>query len=241
MFEFLDLTDLSSTSGPATIKALCKRASDPAGDGSVPACAGVCVYAHHLPLVVSQLAGKAPKSVVVAGGFPHGLSSPLSKTREIEDCVAAGAEEIDIVFNRANFLSGQETAALTDLKLQREAAGDAYLKIILEICELGDSETIRRASELALQAGADFLKTSTGKSTSGASLSGSRPMLEAIRDHAQKTGQAVGFKAAGGVRTREEGQAYLDLVNEILGEKWMNADRFRLGASSLLQSLLDSR
>ena len=160
------------------------------------------------------------------------------KLRDTEEAVAAGADEIDMVISREAFLSGDDTRVMEEIVRVKEVCGDAHLKVILETAELGSYDHVRHASMLAMEAGADFIKTSTGKATSGATPGVVLVMLEAIRDYVDRTGRVVGMKAAGGVSVSKAALHQLVLVKETLGDEWLTPDRFRIGASSLLNDLL---
>jgi deoxyribose-phosphate aldolase len=174
----------------------------------------------------------------VAGGFPAGLGPLEARLQEIRDVVAMGADEVDIVLNRSLFLGGRYQQAFEELLAAREAAGSAHLKVILETGELGSYDRVRQASVLAMAAGADFIKTSTGKIGVSATLASGLCMMEAARDFHGDTGRAVGIKVAGGVRKAKDAIRYLVVLHETLGQDWMTPDRFRIGASSLLNDLL---
>jgi deoxyribose-phosphate aldolase len=174
----------------------------------------------------------------VAGGFPAGLTPLDARLVEIREAVDMGADEVDIVLNRSLFLSGQYERAFEELVEAREAAGEAHLKVILEVGELGPYDRVRQASMLAMAAGADFIKTSTGKIPKGASLPDALCMMEAIRGFHRETGRRIGFKAAGGVRTSKSAIQYLTILYETLGPEWMTPDLFRIGASTLLNDVL---
>ena len=174
----------------------------------------------------------------VAGAFPAGLGPLDTRLREIAEVVELGADEVDIVLNRSLFLGGRYAKAYDELAAAREAAGSAHLKIILETGELGSYDRIRQASMLAMAAGADFIKTSTGKIGTGATLPSALCMMEAARDFLRQTGVEVGVKVAGGVRKSKQAIQYLTLLYETLGADWMTPDRFRIGASTLLNDVL---
>ena len=174
----------------------------------------------------------------VAGAFPSGLGPLAARLEEIRWVVANGADEVDIVLNRSAFLGGQYGRAFDDIAASKEACGPAHLKVILETGELGPYDQVRKASALAMAAGADFIKTSTGKIGTSATLPVALCMAEAIRDFAEQTGRPVGLKVAGGIRTAKQAWQYLVVVFETLGSAWLTPDRFRLGASSLLNDLL---
>jgi len=174
----------------------------------------------------------------VATAFPSGQASLEVKLRDTEEAVAAGAEEIDMVISREAFLSGDDTRVMEEIVRVKEACGDAHLKVIIETAELGSYDHVRHASMLSMEAGADFVKTSTGKASSGATPGVTLVMLEAVRDYMERTGRPVGMKAAGGVSNSKAALHRLVLVKETLGDEWLTPDRFRIGASSLLNDLL---
>ena len=238
----MDLTTLEGADTPARVQALCSRARRPdAADPSVPPVAAVCVYPELVPVAVEALAGSQVAVASVAGGFPAGLAPLKSRLDEIAWAVAAGANEVDIVLNRSAFLSGRYQDAYDEIVAAKQACGSAHLKVILETGELGSYDQIRRASMLAMVAGADFIKTSTGKIGTSASPATALCMAEAIRDMADQTERTVGLKLAGGIRTAKQAWHYLVIVGETLGPGWLNAERFRLGASSLLNDVLMQR
>jgi deoxyribose-phosphate aldolase len=207
-------------------------------DLSVPPVAAVCVYPWLVPTALEQLRGTSVKVASVAGGFPAGLGPLDARLQEIGDVAAMGAHEIDIVLNRSLFLGGAYAQCFEELLAARGAAGHAHLKVILEVGELGSYDRIRQASMLAMAAGADFIKTSTGKIGMSATLANALCMMEAARDVHRDTGRIVGIKVAGGVRTAKDAIRFLVVLHETLGSAWMTPDRFRIGASSLLNDVL---
>lgn len=235
----MDLTTLEGIDTPGKVRALCTKAMrpDPAMEG-IPAVAAVCVYPELVPVAAQVVAGSGVKVASVAGTFPAGLGPLDVRLDEIRAAVAAGADEIDIVLNRSAFLSGRYRQAFDEVAASKDACGPAHLKVILETGELGSYDEIRRASMLAMAAGTDFIKTSTGKIGTNATPPTALCMAEAIRDFADQTGTAVGLKLAGGIRTAKQSWQYLVLVQETLGAEWLTPDRFRLGASSLLNDVL---
>lgn len=239
LIRCIDLTTLEGADTPGRVRGLCAKAVRPEpSDRTVPAVAAVCVYPSMVAVAVDALSGSGVKVASVAGAFPSGLSDLRVRLDDIGAAVAAGADEIDIVLNRSAFLSGDFRRAFDEIVASRQACGPAHLKVILETGELGSYDQVRRASALAMAAGADFIKTSTGKVPSAASLPMALAMAEAIRDFADQTGRQVGFKAAGGVRTAKQGWQYLVLMQEVLGPEWLTPDLFRMGASSLLNDVL---
>jgi deoxyribose-phosphate aldolase len=234
-----DLTTLEGADTPGKVEALCAKARrpDPA-DPEVPPVAAVCVYPSLVPAAKQALAGSDVLVASVATAFPSGQASLDVRLADVADAVAAGADEIDMVINRGAFLAGRWREVYDEIVAVREAAAYCHLKVILETGELGSYDQVRAASVLAMAAGADFIKTSTGKISPAATLPVALVMLEAIRDFEAETGRAVGFKPAGGIRTAKEAIAHLVLVNETLGPEWLTPDRYRLGASSLLNDIL---
>jgi deoxyribose-phosphate aldolase len=204
----------------------------------IPSVAAVCVYPALVGVAHAALAGSGVRTASVATGFPAGQVSLEAKLRDTEDAVAAGADEIDMVISREAFLAGDDARVQREIARIKDACGEAHLKVILETAELGSYDHVRHASMLAMEAGGDFIKTSTGKAASGATPGVCLVMLEAIRDFTERTGRIVGFKAAGGVSTSKEALKRLVLVKETLGDEWLTPDRIRIGASSLLNDLL---
>src|ERR671939_1394673 len=237
--RMMDLTTLEGQDTPGKVAALCSKAIRPdPSDANVPSVAAVCVYPNLIATAKERLAGSGVKVASVATAFPSGQSPLDVKLRDVEDAVALGADEIDMVIDRGAFLSGRYAQVYDEIRRVKEAAGEAHLKVILEVSELGAYDNVRRASLLAMAAGADFIKTSTGKVAPAATLPTALCMLEAIRDVHDETGRVVGFKPAGGVRTSKQAIQNLVIVNETLGPDWLTPDRFRLGASSLLNDVL---
>jgi len=235
----MDLTTLEGVDTPGKVEAMCAKAKRPDPfDATIPPVAAVCIYAQLVPVAVEQLRDSPVKIASVAGGFPAGLAPLDARLADIRLAVDSGADEIDIVLNRSMFLSGDYAGAFEELVAAREAAGDTHLKVILETGELGSYDRVRQASVLAMAAGADFIKTSTGKIGTGATLGSALCMMEAARDFFHETGRRVGVKVAGGVRTSKQAIQYLVLVYETLGAEWMTPDLFRIGASSLLNDVL---
>ncbi len=235
----IDLTTLEGTDTIGKIVAMCAKAVRPDPiDPTIPSVAAVCLYPQLVPVAVEQLEGSGVQVASVAGSFPAGLGPLDSRLREIAEVVALGADEVDIVLNRSLFLGGRYAQAYDEIVAAREAAGAAHLKVILETGELGSYDRIRQASMLAMAAGADFIKTSTGKIGVGATLPTALCMMEAARDFHRQTGVAVGVKVAGGVRKSKQSIQYLTVLYETLGADWMTPDRFRIGASTLLNDVL---
>jgi deoxyribose-phosphate aldolase len=235
----MDLTTLEGADTPGKVAALCSKAIRPKpGDPGIPSVAAVCIYPALVPEAVEHVRGTDVRVVSVATAFPSGQTFTSVKLAETRDAVAAGADEIDMVIDRGAFLSGHFQKVYDEIQAVKEACGQAHLKVILETGELGTYDSVRRASILAMAAGADFIKTSTGKVQPAATLPVSLVMMEAIRDFQRETGTAVGFKPAGGIRTAKQAIAYLVVLYETLGPDWMTPERFRLGASSLLNDVL---
>jgi deoxyribose-phosphate aldolase len=235
----MDLTTLEGVDTVGKVVALCAKAVRPNPlDASVPSVAAVCLYPELIPTAVEHLRGTGVHVASVAGSFPAGLGPLHARLQEIRDVVAKGADEVDIVLNRSLFLGGRYGEAFEELLAAREAAGHAHLKVILETGELGSYDRIRQASMLAMAAGADFIKTSTGKIGVNATLPNGLAMMEAARDFHRDTGRMVGIKVAGGVRTSKQAVQYLVVLHETLGAEWLTPDRFRIGASSLLNDVL---
>jgi deoxyribose-phosphate aldolase len=237
-----DLTTLEGADTPGKVRSLCAKAIRPdPGDPSVPSVAAVCLYPDLITVAVEALQGSGIHVASVATAFPSGRSSLDIKLRDTRDAVAAGADEIDMVIDRGAFLAGRYGKVLEEIVAVKEACGDAHLKVILETGELATYDNVRRASWLALAGGGDFVKTSTGKVSPASTLPVTLVMLEAVRDHERLTGEMRGVKSAGGIRTAKDALRYLVLVHEVAGPAWLHPDRFRFGASSLLNDLLMQR
>jgi deoxyribose-phosphate aldolase len=235
----IDLTTLEGTDTIGKVVAMCAKAVRPdPTDPSAPPVAAVCLYPQLVPVAVEQLRGSGVHVASVAGGFPSGLGPLDARLREVAEVVELGADEVDIVLNRSLFLGGRYAQAFEEIAAARDAAGQAHLKVILETGELGSYDRIRQASMLAMAAGADFIKTSTGKIGVNATLPSALCMMEAARDFHRQTGVQVGIKVAGGVRASKQAIQYLVLLYETLGASWMTPDRFRIGASTLLNDVL---
>ena len=235
----IDLTTLEGADTPGKAAALCSKAlrPDPV-DPTIPAVAAVCVYPNLVPVAVERVRGSGVKVASVATAFPSGQTSLDVKLAEVHEVVEMGADEVDMVIDRGAFLSGRYAKVYDEVVRVKEACGDAHLKVILETGELGTYDNVRRASLLAMAAGADFVKTSTGKLPSAATLPVALVMLEAIRDVYEETGRMVGMKPAGGIRNAKQAVQHLVLVHETLGPEWLTPDLYRLGASSLLNDVL---
>ena len=242
----MDLTTLSGDDTPGNVKRLCAKARRPLRDDLVESLGiadldikvgAVCVYHALVPVAVESLRGSGIPVAAVSTGFPAGLSPFEQRLAEIPASVAAGAKEIDIVITRAHVLTGNWQALYDEVKAFRAACGDAHLKAILATGELGTLNNVARASVVAMQAGADFIKTSTGKEGINATMPFALVMARMIREFYEQTGYAVGFKPAGGIRTAKNALEYLYLMKEELGDRWLRPDLFRFGASALLTDI----
>jgi deoxyribose-phosphate aldolase len=240
--RMVDLTTLEGADTPGKVRALCAKAQRPdPGDASCPAVAAVCVYPSMVPVAAPELAGCAVRVASVATAFPSGQAPLPTRLEEVRAAVAAGADEVDMVINRGAFLSGRYLEVFEEIQAVKEACGPAHLKVILETGELATYDSVRRASWLAMLAGGDFIKTSTGKVQPAATPPVTLVMLEAVRDFHATTGRRVGVKPAGGIRTTKDAIKYLVLVNETAGDEWLTPQLFRFGASTLLNDLLMQR
>jgi deoxyribose-phosphate aldolase len=233
-----DLTTLEGADTPGKVTAVCSKAVRPdPTDPTIPSVAAVVVYPSLVPVAAERLKGTGVHLASVAG-FPSGLAPLEERLNEIRRAVQWGADEIDIVLNRSAFLAGRYHQAYEEAALSKEATGSAHLKVILETGELGSYDQIRKASMLAMAAGADFIKTSTGKIGVSATYPTALCMMEAARDFHRQTGRPVGIKVAGGIRKAKEAWIYLVILHETLGPDWLTPDRFRIGASTLLNDVL---
>jgi deoxyribose-phosphate aldolase len=239
----IDLTTLSGDDTPGTVQRLCAKARQPVRSDLLAAMqaqhfqlqvAAVCVYHALVPAAVAALRGSNIPVAAVSTGFPAGLNPFNLRVREIEASVAAGAAEIDIVITRQHVLTGNWRALYEEVRAFRAACGDAHMKAILATGELGTLRNVARASLVCMMAGADFVKTSTGKEAVNATLPVSLVMVRTIREYYERTGYKVGFKPAGGIRTAKQALDWLILVKEELGNEWLHPSLFRFGASSLL-------
>ena len=237
--RMMDLTTLEGADTAGKVAALASKAMRPdPSDASIPSVAALCVYPNLVPAAAERLRGSAVKVASVATAFPSGQAPTRLKVEEVREVVELGADEVDMVIDRGAFLSGRYAKVYDEIVRVKEACGPAHLKVILETGELGTYDNVRRASLVAMAAGADFIKTSTGKLPSAATLPVTLVMLEAIRDLHDETGRAVGMKAAGGIRTAKQAVQYLVQLHETLGTEWLTPDLYRLGASSLLNDVL---
>lgn len=245
-----DLTTLEGADTPGRVKQICEKARYPAPPGlmepylqkknlrPIPSVAAVCVYPSMVPTAVEALKGTNIGIASVATAFPSGQAPLEVKIEDTRFAVEKGATEIDMVINRGAFLSGQYQQVFDEIVEIKRACGDAHLKVILETGELGSYDHVRLASDIAIEAGADFIKTSTGKVTPGATLPVTLVMLQAIADYHRRTGKKIGMKPAGGVRTAKQAIQYLCMVHEVLGSEWMNPDMFRFGASAIINDIM---
>jgi deoxyribose-phosphate aldolase len=239
--RMVDLTTLEGQDTPGKVRALASKAlrPDPADPGC-PRVAAVCVYGDMAGLV-REVVGDQVHVAAVATAFPSGRASMDIKLADTRDAVAAGADEIDMVIDRGAFLAGRYLQVFEEIVAVKQACGNAHLKVIFETGELQTYDNVRRASWLAMMAGADFIKTSTGKVQPAATLPVTLVMLEAVRDYRAQTGTMIGVKPAGGIRTAKDAIKYLVTVNEVAGPDWLDPDWFRFGASTLLNDLLMQR
>ncbi|MFQ3534509.1 MAG: deoxyribose-phosphate aldolase [Aggregatilineales bacterium] len=243
---FLDLTTLSGDDTPSNVQRLCAKARQPVrpdllaalGASDLPLCVGaVCVYHNLIQTAVAALRGTAIPVATVSTGFPAAQTPLRLKLEEIRESVAAGAGEIDVVISRAHVLRGDWAALYDEVHAFREACGLAHMKVILAVGELGTLRHVAQASLVAMMAGADFIKTSTGKEAVNATLPAGLVMTRAIREYYERTGYRVGFKPAGGIRTAKQALEWLILMKEELGDAWLTPALFRIGASALLTDI----
>ena len=237
--RMMDLTTLEGSDSDGKVRQLCNKALRPYTElPNIPSVAAVCVYPNRVALAKNILKNSSISVASVATAFPSGMSSLQIKLDDTEYAVSEGADEIDMVIARGAFLSGEYTRVYDEIAQIKQACGSAHLKVILETGELGSLENIRMASDLAMKAGADFIKTSTGKISPAASMPVVLVMLQAIRDNYNSTGVKVGMKPAGGIRSSKQAIQYLVMVKETLGIDWLNPSLFRFGASSLANDVL---
>ncbi|MBK5247938.1 MAG: deoxyribose-phosphate aldolase [Actinomycetales bacterium] len=240
--RMVDLTTLEGQDTPGKVRAICAKAMRPdPSDAGAPPVAAVCVYGDMAAVAKQALRDSGVHVACVATAFPSGRSALPVKLADTRNAVAAGADEIDMVIDRGAFLSGRYLQVFEEIVAVREACGDAHLKVIFETGELQTYDNVRRASWLAMMAGGHFIKTSTGKTQPAATLPVTLVMLEAVRDFRAMTGQMVGVKPAGGIKTTKDAIKYLVMVNEVAGAAWLDPDCFRFGASTLLNDLLMQR
>ncbi|MCA1658299.1 MAG: deoxyribose-phosphate aldolase [Verrucomicrobiaceae bacterium] len=237
--SMMDLTTLEGKDTPGKVAFLCRKAMQPLDRRyGVPPCAAVCVYPNFVRVAKKFLGDSGVKVASVATAFPTGLMPLRLKLEEVRSAARDGADEIDMVIDRGVFLAGNYARLSDEIAATKEACGEAHLKVILETGELQTYDNVRLASEIAMRAGADFIKTSTGKVSPAATIPVTLVMLEAIRDYFYETGIRIGMKPAGGIRTAKQALAYLVMVKETLGDDWLTADLFRFGASTLVNDVL---
>ncbi|AXJ01313.1 deoxyribose-phosphate aldolase [Cyclonatronum proteinivorum] len=237
--SMVDLTTLEGADSPGRVKQLCYKAMHPHDSAEdIPKVAAICVYPSYVKLAKETLTGSGIQVASVATAFPSGWAPLKAKLDEVRYCVEEGADEIDMVISRGEFLKGNYSYIFDEVAAVKEACGPAHLKVILETGELQTLDNVRKASDIAMYAGADFIKTSTGKISPAATQPVTLVMLEAIRDFYYKTGVKIGMKPAGGIRDSKLALRYLVMLRETLGNDWMNPEMFRFGASSLANDLL---
>lgn len=236
--QMCDLTTLEARDTAGKVIQLCNKAMHPHESLDVPSVAAVCVYPNMVAIAKKSLAGSKVKVAAVATAFPSGMSNLKFKLDETKYAVNEGADEIDMVISRGRFLAGDYNYVFDEIAAVKQACGQAHLKVILETGELSTLDNVRKASEVAMYAGADFIKTSTGKVQPAATLPVTCVMLEAIRDFYHRENKMIGMKPAGGIATAKQALQYLVLVRETLGNLWLTPDWFRFGASSLANDLL---
>jgi deoxyribose-phosphate aldolase len=233
--SMMDLTTLEGMDTPGKVRHLCQKALAPMpARYDCPRVAAVCVYPNFVKTAKQLTAGSGVNVASVATAFPSGQSPLKIKLEDVKFAVREGADEIDMVIDRGAFLAGEFNKVFDEIAAVRQACGEAHLKVILETGELKTYDNVRLASEIAMRAGGHFIKTSTGKVSPAATLPVTLVMLEAIRDYFYATGEMIGMKPAGGIRTAKEALQYLVMVKETLGAAWLSPDWFRFGASSLL-------
>lgn len=236
----IDLTTLEGADTKSKVDALCEKGLTYANKGKdIPNVAAICVYPTFAQQVSEKLKGSGIKTACVAGAFPAGQSPLFVKLIEVKYAVDEGAEEIDMVISRGTFLEGDYNTIYNEVLAIKQFCGEAHLKVILETGELQNLRNIRISSDISIAAGADFIKTSTGKINPAATEEAFYVMLQAIKSHFEKTGKMIGIKPAGGIAEPEQALNYFKLVNTVLGEKWLNNKYFRMGASRLADKILD--
>tara|TARA_Y100000768_G_scaffold388859_1_gene388000 strand:+ start:14126 stop:15082 length:957 start_codon:yes stop_codon:yes gene_type:complete len=248
--QMVDLTTLEGMDTPGKVKQLCGKAINPVPPAvqnemkkyetyrPIPSVAAICVYPNMVPIAAKALEGSGVELASVATAFPAGQLPLDIKVSDVKRAVKFGATEIDMVIDRGAFHSGKYQKVFDEIRAVKEACGDAHLKVILETGELKTYDKVRLASWVAMEAGADFIKTSTGKVQPAATMPVTLVMLQAIADYYDETGIKIGMKPAGGIKTAKQAIHYLCMVNETLGSDWLTPDLFRFGASSLLNDLL---
>ena len=237
--SMIDLTTLEGKDTPGKVRQLCYKAMHPHDQlDNIPTVAAICVYPTYVKIAKKALENSTIQVASVATAFPSGQSSRNTKIMDTEFAVDQGADEIDMVISRGAFLAGEYNFVFDEIAAVKEACGAAHLKVILETGELDTLDNVRKASEIAMYAGADFIKTSTGKIQPAATMPVTYVMLDAIKKYYVDTGKMIGMKPAGGISTSKIALQYLVMLNEVLGEKWMNSTYFRFGASSLANDIL---
>jgi len=237
--SMMDLTTLEGKDTPGKIAFLCRKSMQPIDPRyQVPPCAAVCVYPNLVRVAKKFLGDSGVKVASVAAAFPTGLMPLKLKLEEVRSAARDGADEIDMVIDRGVFLAGDHERVFDEIAATKEACGAAHLKVILETGELQTYDNVRIASDIGMRAGADFIKTSTGKISPAATMPVTLVMLEAIRDYFYETGIRIGMKPAGGIRTAKQALAYLVMVKETLGDDWLTNELFRFGASTLVNDVL---
>lgn len=236
--SMIDLTTLEGKDSAGKVRALCRKGIRPINDEEIPHVAAICVYPNMIKFAKEELTGSGVKIASVSTSFPSGQVPMKIKLEETREAINLGADEIDMVISRGEFLSGNYEYIFNEVKEIKAACSGRTLKVILETGELETYDNVRRASLIAMLAGADFIKTSTGKVQPAATLPVTLVMLDAIKDFYYSTGKKIGMKPAGGIRTTKDALQYLSLVKETLGDDWLTPDLFRLGASTLLNDLL---
>lgn len=236
--NMVDLTTLEGMDTPGKVRQMCYKAMNPHSDTDIPSVAAVCVYPNLVRVARETVGNSGVQVASVATGFPSGMYTLENRLDDTRYAVDEGADEIDMVISRWAFLKGDYNLVFDEIAAVKEACGEAHLKVILETGELETYENVRKASDIAMYAGADFIKTSTGKVSPAATQPVTLVMLEAIRDFYYATGKKIGMKPAGGIRDSKTAIRYLILVNETLGGDWLNPHLFRFGASSLANDLL---
>ncbi len=239
IFSFIDLTTLEGSDNDESVKQLCKKALSFSDNHKTKyEVAAVCVYPTMVKVAKESLENSNISVASVAGAFPAGQSPIAVKVEEVKYAINQGADEIDMVISRGKLIEGKTEIVFDEIKAIKNVCNDIHLKVILETGDLKTVENIRKASELAINAGADFIKTSTGKINPAATETAFLIMLDTIKEYYEKTGKMIGIKPAGGIRESEQALRYFCLVKEILGDKWLNNKYFRIGASSLADNVL---
>lgn len=239
VLSMIDLTTLEGQDTPEKVRSLCRKAMLPDGnDPSLPTAAAICVYPELVAVAKAELGDSGVQVASVATGFPSGQYPLAVRIEDTKRAVEAGADEIDMVISRGAFLAGERGKVFDEIASFKDACGRAHLKVILETGELETYDNVRAASDLAIAAGADFVKTSTGKVAPAATMGVTLILLESVRDHYWKTGKLIGVKPAGGIRSAKEAVRYLVMVHETVGEQWLTPKLFRFGASTLMNDVL---